>query len=115
MRLCDESKGYARLFLTVLPKFVKALPRPPSHTVTTGLQHSASREREALKNSITLLRFELREMQNTFTESCCSSNLTVDEFNTARDALEDVLYLLEGLVDSSISVYHQGNEQPNLI
>ncbi|PKY09243.1 purine and uridine phosphorylase [Aspergillus campestris IBT 28561] len=109
MRLCDDPKGYARLFLSVLPEFVKALPRPPSPSVTTGLQHAASRESEALKNSITLLRIEFREMQNTFAESCCSSNLTVDEFNTARDALEDVLYLLEGLADSLIPV-HQVNQ-----
>lgn len=109
MRLCDDEKGYVQLFLTVLPFFIRALPPPPSASDSHPYHDAISRQRETLKNSVTLLRFELREMQNVLTESYSACDLSLQEFETARDALEDVLYLLEDLVDESIRKY-QGSE-----
>jgi hypothetical protein len=111
MRLCDDEKGYAQLFLTVLPFFIRALP-PSSASASHPYHDSISRRQETLKNSVTLLRFELREMQNVLTESYSACDLSPQEFETARDALEDVLYLLEDLVDESIRKYQGGEPLP---
>ncbi|KAF9886798.1 hypothetical protein FE257_011045 [Aspergillus nanangensis] len=94
MRLCDDETGHLRLFFAVLPTFIGALPPPPSFSPAGG-----SRRRETLKNAITLLRFETREMQHVLAADRMSYDLSVDEFEEALEALEDILFVLEDLVN----------------
>ncbi|KAL5358301.1 hypothetical protein BJX96DRAFT_163656 [Aspergillus floccosus] len=112
MRLCDDEEGYAQLFFTVLPFFIEALPNPPSPSGSRSFHGAVSRQQEAMKNSITLLRFEFKEMQNVLTESYSACDLSSIEFETARDALEDVLYLLEGRIFDSPLVDPEPQRRP---
>ncbi|KAE8441485.1 hypothetical protein EG329_004909 [Mollisiaceae sp. DMI_Dod_QoI] len=57
-------------------------------------------------NSITLLRFEVQEMQKVLTETRSEYDLSGDDFGKASAALESVLFSLEELVDEAILKYH---------
>ncbi|RKK64379.1 hypothetical protein BFJ69_g16745 [Fusarium oxysporum] len=89
----DETTGYLRLFHAVLPVFIEALPRVPDVAPTTNPT------RETLKNLITILRFEIQEMQQVLIDTHAEHNLTNNGTLKASEALEGVLFCLETLVD----------------
>lgn len=53
------------------------------------------RKQEILKNMITILRFEINEMQHAMITACSDYDLTDRDISRVSDALEDVLFSLE--------------------
>lgn len=109
MRLASARDGYSQLFHAVLPTIVEALPPRPAQTLfSTGINsHDRNLNDElVLKNSITLLRFEIQEMQKVLTEANSEYDLSNDAYAQASSALEDVLSLFEERIDDVILDYH---------
>ncbi|KAH7153364.1 hypothetical protein EDB81DRAFT_791255 [Dactylonectria macrodidyma] len=91
-RLLDEENGYLQLFRTVLPLFIEVLPPRPSVSPLTN------RKQEELKNTISILRFEVQEMEQVLNGTWTECDLTDDATSKACDALEDALFCMEDLV-----------------
>ncbi|KAH7133081.1 hypothetical protein B0J13DRAFT_93100 [Dactylonectria estremocensis] len=91
-RLLDEETGYLQLFRTVLPVFIEALPPRPS------VSPLISRKQEELKNTISILRFEVQEMEQVLSGTWTACDLTNDATSEASNALEDALLCMEDLV-----------------
>jgi hypothetical protein len=109
MRLASARDGYSQLFHAVLPTIVEALPPRPTQTLfSTGINsHDRNLNDElVLKNSITLLRFEIQEMQKVLTEANSEYDLSNEAYAQASSALEDVLSLFEERVDDVILDCH---------
>lgn len=64
------------------------------------------RKQEILKNMITILRFEINEMQHAMITACSDDDLTDIDISRVSDALEDVLFSLEGLVLMKSSTWY---------
>lgn len=93
------------LFLAVSPIFVRSLPLSPSKLSHTS---KADRKSLALNNAITLLRVEIQQMEAVFPISYAEHELPEDIFNTAKNALEDILEFLETLLlDHVLSSHSQ--------
>jgi hypothetical protein len=86
-----ENAGHLQLIHAVLPVFVQALPPVPDVAPTTNPKQ------EKLKNFITILRFEIQEMQQVLIETHVEQNLTNND--AFGEALEDLLFCLDALVD----------------
>ena len=84
------------LFVT-RPAFIKSLrqvsPRDRTSTNDADL---------ALYNSITELISEIEELPRAFPQEYAGYDLSIDDYATAANALEDVLNSLDNLVDDSI-------------
>lgn len=95
-RLVDEDTEYLQLFYDVLPAFIEALPPRPSAAPANN------RKQETLKNLISILRFEMQQMQQILTKTHTEYDLMDEDIfkvPDVSDALEDVLFCLEGLVN----------------
>lgn len=103
MRLVDRSSQSVQLFLQVLPIITRALPPRPSIELVGSCSKSSSQGRriEALKNAVTLLRFEIHEMADVLTIADAERILPYEEVGEAAEALEDILLLFESLVRDS--------------
>lgn len=87
----DENAGHLQLIHVVLPVFIKALPPVPD------VAPLINPKQEILRNLITILRFEIQEMQQVLIETRVEHNLT--DNGTLTEMLEDVLFCLDALVD----------------
>ncbi|KAH7210106.1 hypothetical protein DER44DRAFT_775050 [Fusarium oxysporum] len=88
-----ESVRYLQLIYAVLPVFIEALPPVPDVAQTTNSKQ------EILKNLVTILRFEIQEMQKILSVTHTEHNFTSSSTLKASEELEDVLFCLDALVD----------------
>ncbi|KAL7948569.1 hypothetical protein V8C42DRAFT_314863 [Trichoderma barbatum] len=102
MRLIEAD---AQLYFAIVQAFVSALPPSPERepdAASTCKPQSGDRIRTKRHNVIRILRFEVWELTEVLTKDRAVCDLSVDAFDNASDALEDLLYLLDGLVDDGI-------------
>ncbi|KAF2191249.1 subtilisin-like protein [Zopfia rhizophila CBS 207.26] len=95
----------ANFFLDVAPAFVASLPpAPPRDEVPNSVKKQPLEDIRMLarNNANVELRFEIGELLATFTKERANQDLSFDDHRHVAEALEDILYLLEDLVDDSI-------------
>jgi len=99
------AKTDAQLFLGTVQAFVGALPPSPKRepdAAQTCQPQSEDWNQTKRHNAITFLRFEVWELTEVLTEDRAICDLSGDAFDSASDALEELLDLLDGLVDDGI-------------
>ncbi len=101
--LLDER--VTQLFFSVVPAFIAALPPSPKHRPATDYSRQPQPEErngETQDNAVRLLRFAVQQLLGVFTTNRSLYDLPVDAFGKASEALEDILFVLEELVDDEI-------------
>lgn len=104
MRRAVES---AELLLAVIPAFVDALPsRPKREPRTTDLRLRQRQpedwSRAERDNAIVFLRFEIKQLPEVLPKDYATYDLSDEISQTASDALDDILFVLDGLIDDVI-------------
>lgn len=102
MRRVVES---AELFLAVVPVFVDALPLRPKREPRATDQRQPQPEdwsRAERANAIVFLRFEIQQLPEVLPKDYATYDLSDEISQVASDALDDILFFLDGLVNDAI-------------
>ena len=95
------------LFFDVIGAFVQALPSPPDRSRNHDGHEMDKEDRIIRNNAITSLRFEVQDLPRVFTEERATFDLPNEDFGYAKDALEDILVLMDDLVDNGILAHNE--------
>lgn len=95
----------AELFLAVVPVFVDALPSRPKREPRATDQRQPQPEdwsRAERANAIVFLRFEIQQLPKVLPKDYATYDLSDEVSQTASDALDDILFVLDELIDDAI-------------